>query len=625
MKSIVQQYRDLNEGKMSKANFMTNVRRQFPDWISSVNSYQDAISILKNKRILSEADIRENSKISDVYNELGHVDPFKMGVRDNEDGKSLRDCPFTDSHRSELWKNGWSDAETKGQIDYDRAQWYKEMSEDTELNEEDSMTVSSAIEHVFDGDFDGNELKLMKARELVNTSNHPDKAVTLQMIDKKLEDAMDAEAKGQMNRDKAQWGSQMTEDMTAKQKKFAALAPPKGKITYADKIAGAKLKKEEVSMEGKKPFYLVSDSGEIVDSTMAEDETEARQYFENEYEGVGSSMTIIHTNNPDEIGDVYAEESLNEGRKRGRVNEAKEENEGYYKHVTGKDLYSVFDEIDRVNPYEFKRGINIEMGMQYKPTPKYFTPEFNPETLEKATKKVLKNLEKDPAYYTNMISAEFEKKSGLKQHPKELKVGPDALTKIKGFSDAKSNTQTNQSKKERAKGGPEGVKEMKPSKRSMGGIKTMKSNEKLPKGVELMKESSTGGGDYTFNGHFKAGELAKLKQQIPDAEIDTDTEEGQSVKTTVMSKKYNEKTIQQAVNNATGMGKSNEFPIKGQMMEDKKAQQLKKIKESIAKKIKEDLFSKGGQTVTASTTQSQSKLKQMGYQAVPNTKDINKV
>jgi hypothetical protein len=379
-------------------------------------------------------------------------------------------------------------------------------------------------------------------------------------------------------------------------------------------------------MEGKKPFYLVSDSGEILDSTMAGDETEARQYFENEYEGIGSSMTIIHTSNPDEIGDVYAEESLNEvKKKRGRVNEAKEENEGYYKHVTGKDLYSVFDEIDRVNPYEFKKGINIEMGMQYKPIPKYFTPEFNPETLAKATKKVLKNLEKDPAYYTNMISAEFEKKSGLLQHPKELKVGPDALTKIKGFTDAKSNTQTNQSKKERAKGGPEGVKEMKPSKKSMGGIKTMKSNDKLPKGVELMKESLNEGGDYTFNGHFKAGELAKLKQQIPDAEIDTDTEEGQSVKTTVMSKKYNEKTIQHAVNNVLGMGKSNEFPIKGQMMEDKKAKQLKKIKETVAKKIKEEFFDNGKQTVIASTDQSKAKLKQMGYKAVPNTQDIKGV
>lgn len=500
MKSIVQQYRDLNEGKMSKANFMTNVRRQFPDWISPVNSYQDAINILKSKRILNE----------------------DMGI--------------------------------------------------------------------------GNK-------------------------------------------------------MSDKQKKFAALAPPKDKITYADKIAGAV--KEEESLEDKKSFYLVSDSGEIVDSTMASDETEARQYFENEYEGVLSSMTIIHTNNPDEIGDVYAEESLNEAKKKpstgltkkekstiakkakagkdigkkgkgfekvekaaekkygskeagekvaaaamwksqakkkASLKEAKEENEGMYKKVTGKEEYSIFNEIDRVNPYEFKRGLDIEMGMRYKPIPNYFTEDFNQEALVKATKKVLKNLEKDPAYYTNMISAEFEQKSGLKQHPKELKTGPDGLTKIKGFTDVKSNTETSLNKKEKAKGSPEGVKEMKPSKKSMGGLKTMKSNDKLPKGVELMKESLNEGGDYTFNGHFKKGELDKLKQQIPDVEVDTEAEEGQSIKTTVSSKKYNEKTIEHAVNNVLGLNKSSEFPIKGQMMEDKKAEQLKKIKESIAKKIKEDLY-----------------------------------
>jgi hypothetical protein len=36
-------------------------------------------------------------------------------------------------------------------------------------------------------------------------------------------------------------GEELSEErMTTKQKKFAALAPPKNKITYADKIAGAK-------------------------------------------------------------------------------------------------------------------------------------------------------------------------------------------------------------------------------------------------------------------------------------------------------------------------------------------------------------------------------------------------
>jgi len=54
MKNITRQYQDLLEGKMTKANFMVNVRRDFPQWIVSTNSYQDAVSILKSKRIISE-------------------------------------------------------------------------------------------------------------------------------------------------------------------------------------------------------------------------------------------------------------------------------------------------------------------------------------------------------------------------------------------------------------------------------------------------------------------------------------------------------------------------------------------------------------------------------------------
>lgn len=55
MKNIQKQYQDLLEGKMSKANFMRNVRMEFPQYVASGNSYEDAISILKSKRILSEA------------------------------------------------------------------------------------------------------------------------------------------------------------------------------------------------------------------------------------------------------------------------------------------------------------------------------------------------------------------------------------------------------------------------------------------------------------------------------------------------------------------------------------------------------------------------------------------
>lgn len=55
MKNIQKQYTDLLEGKMSKANFMRNVRMQFPQHVSPVSSFEDSVKILKGKRILSEA------------------------------------------------------------------------------------------------------------------------------------------------------------------------------------------------------------------------------------------------------------------------------------------------------------------------------------------------------------------------------------------------------------------------------------------------------------------------------------------------------------------------------------------------------------------------------------------
>lgn len=54
MKSIANQYRDLKEGKMSQFNFMRNLRMTMPQYITNVTSFNDAIKILKNKRILNE-------------------------------------------------------------------------------------------------------------------------------------------------------------------------------------------------------------------------------------------------------------------------------------------------------------------------------------------------------------------------------------------------------------------------------------------------------------------------------------------------------------------------------------------------------------------------------------------
>ena len=54
MKSIANQYKDLKEGKMSQANFMRNLRMSMPQ-VTNVMSFGDAVKVLKNKGIITEA------------------------------------------------------------------------------------------------------------------------------------------------------------------------------------------------------------------------------------------------------------------------------------------------------------------------------------------------------------------------------------------------------------------------------------------------------------------------------------------------------------------------------------------------------------------------------------------
>lgn len=52
--------------------------------------------------------------------------------------------------------------------------------------------------------------------------------------------------------------AELLDDMTPAQKKFAALAPPKDKITYADKIAGATKKKKNLKEDHEVSMAIAS-------------------------------------------------------------------------------------------------------------------------------------------------------------------------------------------------------------------------------------------------------------------------------------------------------------------------------------------------------------------------------
>jgi hypothetical protein len=84
MKSIKQQYIDLREGNMSQANFMRNLRMSLPQYVTNLSSFEDSIKILKNKGILTEADMNVNMSIpteQDIETALRNM--FDDGLIDN--------------------------------------------------------------------------------------------------------------------------------------------------------------------------------------------------------------------------------------------------------------------------------------------------------------------------------------------------------------------------------------------------------------------------------------------------------------------------------------------------------------------------------------------------------------
>jgi hypothetical protein len=79
MKSIQNQYRDLKEGRMSQQNFMRNLRMTMPQYVTNVTSFNDAVKILRNKAILTEA-LNENSLLDEVTSEMENGNSYAEAI-----------------------------------------------------------------------------------------------------------------------------------------------------------------------------------------------------------------------------------------------------------------------------------------------------------------------------------------------------------------------------------------------------------------------------------------------------------------------------------------------------------------------------------------------------------------
>jgi hypothetical protein len=213
-----------------------------------------------------------------------------------------------------------------------------------------------------------------------------------------------------------------------------------------------------------------------------------------------------------------------------------------------KDLYTHFKEIDNLNGQEVLIGIDFEI-------------EKNPElTKAAAAKIVVKNLKKNPIYYTSSLMA--GKEGYEPQYMNKFKPGADqmqelgkdnAIDKENGMKPVKDvekiKASANKAKKE-TNTAEKGISLMSLIAKSVRGVQKMNATgEKMKKIV--MKEGMEG--QYTFNGYFKGGELDKLKTMIPDAEIDDQVEYSQGAKTTVLSQQHSDEEIKKAVDSVIGM------------------------------------------------------------------------
>jgi hypothetical protein len=251
----------------------------------------------------------------------------------------------------------------------------------------------------------------------------------------------------------------------------------------------------------------------------------------------------------EEPRDDFPMSDYNDGEFWESLNEAKDE-KTKYTNTSGKSMYDHFKEIDNLNGQEVLIGIDFEMEKNHGLT--------KPE----AAKIVVKNLKKIPNYYTNFkisgvegfepdyIGGKSANAEARQMQPLDKNMG-NVVDKKMGMKPVKDVEKV---KKDSDKGGEtnkveKGVSLMSLIAKSVRGVQKMDATGEKMKKI-TMKE---GMGEYTFNGNLKSGELSKLKTMLPDAKIDTDEEPGQTLKTTVSSAKYNDKSVKHAVQSVLGM------------------------------------------------------------------------
>jgi hypothetical protein len=177
MKSIQNQYRDLKEGRMSQQNFMRNLRMTMPQYVTNVTSFNDAVKILRNKAILTEA-LNENSLLDEVTSEMENGNSYaeaiaKVAAKYNMNEDRLATMVPEEAVGDKAYADNY-----EGPVDDSDVDWTNENEdEDDEIEAmikkmEDEKTGEEAVMSQFDPmEEELNEAKKKEAK----TELHPNK------------------------------------------------------------------------------------------------------------------------------------------------------------------------------------------------------------------------------------------------------------------------------------------------------------------------------------------------------------------------------------------------------------------------------------------------------------------
>lgn len=168
MKSIFDQYKSLNEGKLSETQFLRNVKMALPKFISNTVNFKDAVKILKSKGIISEAKATNPMEYG-MANDWCDPQEYDLGMR-YELGKG------TDTEKADkiVYKNIMNNKHYYSQLhlagyNEDAMKMYDKRdgsSLDVEVKKDNSLDTKNQMKKIKADKLTEDELKLMIGKVL---------------------------------------------------------------------------------------------------------------------------------------------------------------------------------------------------------------------------------------------------------------------------------------------------------------------------------------------------------------------------------------------------------------------------------------------------------------------------